>query len=129
MKKEKEKQSWVRWSPVVNLWAVLMLGICPALGAGRLQTDIVYGQAGGEDLKLDVFVPDGRGPFGVVVYVHGGGWSVGDKSKDQEPLDILSTAECVWFSIDYRLAPAHRWPSKPPILPCSTTASTPSHRP
>ncbi len=111
MKKEKEKQSWVRWSPVVNLWAVLMFGICPALGAGRLQTDIVYGQAGGEDLKLDVFVPDGRGPFGVVVYVHGGGWSVGDKSKDQEPLDILSTAECVWFSIDYRLAPAHRWPA------------------
>ena len=88
-------------------------GVCwAAADSAGLKTDIVYGQAGGENLLLDVCVPPGEGPFGAVLYVHGGGWSGGDKKDDRgELLDVFSEAGWVWFSINYRLAPAHRWPA------------------
>ena len=86
---------------------------------GELQKDIEYGRAGGERLLLDAHSPDGAGPFPVAILVHGGGWSGGDKSGSNRPGDgadispwfeTLSAANYTWFSINYRLAPKHRWP-------------------
>lgn len=79
-----------------------------------LKTDIEYGRAGGEVLRLDANVPDGAGPFPVVIAVHGGGWCAGDKSGkgDFAPvLNLLTTNQFTWFSIDYRLGPTNRWPA------------------
>lgn len=85
-----------------------------------VQRDIEYGEAGGERLLLDVSVPEGKGPFPIAILVHGGGWSGGDKSGSTRPGDgadispwfeTLDRAGFVWFSINYRLAPKHRWPA------------------
>lgn len=85
-----------------------------------LHRDIAYGQAAGVSLKLDVNVPLGPGPFPVAVLVHGGGWGGGDKSGSDQPgssADItawfapLTAAKFAWFSLNYRHAPAHRWPA------------------
>lgn len=85
-----------------------------------LHPDIEYGQAAGVSLKLDVAVPAGEGSFPVAILVHGGGWSSGDKSGSDKPgngADImpwfapLTAAKFTWFSINYRHAPAHRWPA------------------
>jgi alpha-L-fucosidase 2 len=98
----------------------LLLGAGLARGEGRLLTDIEYGCADGESLRLDASVPDGAGPFPVAILVHGGGWSAGDKRGTDKPgssADIspwfapLTAAKFTWFSINYRLAPAHRWPA------------------
>ena len=50
----------------------------------RLQKDVVYDPEHG--LKLDAWVPAGRGPFPAVVIAHGGGWEAGDKVTYITPL-------------------------------------------
>ncbi len=79
---------------------------------GRVKTDIEYGQAGGESLRLDACVPEGAGPFPAAILVHGGGWSGGDKTGGVDPLFVpLLRAGVAWFSINYRLAPKHHYPA------------------
>ena len=77
----------------------------------KLVQNVQYGEATGEKLLLDVSVPAGQGPFGVVIMVHGGGWSGGDKQKDVTPALEAMTGKFVWFSINYRMAPKNRWPA------------------
>ena len=78
-------------------------------GANRLNLE--YGEAGGEKLLLDTHVPDGEGKFPVAIIVHGGGWSGGDKETDIVPLFAPVATNFTWFTINYRLAPANRWPA------------------
>ncbi len=91
-----------------------------AAAFGDVQRNVPYGEAGGQRLLLDACVPEGPGPFPIAILVHGGGWSAGDKSGSDVPgntADIspwfgpLTAAKFTWFSINYRLAPANRWPA------------------
>ena len=81
----------------------------PAFSASRL--NIEYGEAGGEKLLLDAHIPSGDGKFPVVLIVHGGGWSAGDKEADIVPVFAASATNFTWFTINYRLAPTNRWPA------------------
>jgi len=80
-------------------------------GVGATHYDLPYGEAEGEKLLLDAHVPAGDGKFPVVLIVHGGGWMNGDKETDIVPLFAPVATNFVWFSINYRLAPAHPWPA------------------
>ncbi len=47
-----------------------------------------------------------------LVYYHGGGWVIGNPDTHDEVCRALAeTAECVVVSVDYRLAPEHRFPA------------------
>jgi len=73
--------------------------------------DVVYAERPDGNLKLDAWIPDGPGPHPVAIIVHGGGWRNGDKQTYVQPLfPILTQAKFAWFTIDYRLAPAHHFP-------------------
>ncbi len=64
------------------------------------------------DIPVRVYTPEGGGPFPVVVYLHGGGWVVGDlETQDADCRTIANGAECVVVSVDYRLAPEHKFPA------------------
>ena len=77
-----------------------------------LKTDIEFARPGGVSLTLDAFVPEGDGPFPTCILVHGGGFTKGDKTTFIKPLfEPLSKAGFVWFTINYRLAPANRFPA------------------
>ena len=82
----------------------------PAIPA--LRTDIEFAKIGDVSLTLDAFVPEGAGPFPTCILVHGGGFVRGDKQSYIKPLfEPLSKAGFAWFTINYRLAPQHRWPA------------------
>ena len=85
------------------------------LGSGwacaEKKSDVTYGTAAGEELKLDLFVPEGSGPFPVCILVHGGGFEKGDKQQQPKHLFVpLMEAGYAWVSINYRLAPKHKYP-------------------
>lgn len=78
----------------------------------ELKTDIEFAKVGDVSLTLDASVPDGPGPFPTVILVHGGGWMRGDKTTFIKPLfEPMTKAGFTWFTINYRLAPEHRWPA------------------
>jgi acetyl esterase/lipase len=66
--------------------------------------------------RLDVFAPAGARGLPVVVFVHGGGFVAGDKSVEGTPYHDnvglwAARAGMVGVTMNYRLAPEHRWPS------------------
>jgi alpha-L-fucosidase 2 len=74
--------------------------------------DVEFARPGGETLLLDASIPDGPGPHPAVVLVHGGGWEAGDKQRYIHfVFEPLSKAGFAWFSVNYRLAPRHRFPA------------------
>jgi alpha-L-fucosidase 2 len=82
------------------------------IDAAEFRPGIEYANIDGESLKLDASVPDGEGPFPIAILVHGGGWGGGDRAEVHVPPNKPFTdGNVAWFSIDYRLAPQHRWPA------------------
>ncbi len=66
-------------------------------------------------LRVKVYVPRGIGPQApAVLYVHGGGWVTGDVDVyDVSSGHLASSSRSIVFSLDYRLAPEHQFPSQP----------------
>ena len=63
-------------------------------------------------IPVRVYKPEGAGPFGVLVFYHGGGWVIGDlETHDRECRTLCNHAECVVVAVDYRLAPEHPFPA------------------
>ena len=91
---------------------LLPLLLLAVAARAELRTDIEFAQAGGTNLTLDAFVPEGNGPFPTCILVHGGGFTKGNKTTFIKPLfEPLSKAGFAWFTINYRLAPQHRYPA------------------
>jgi acetyl esterase len=69
--------------------------------------------AGGE-IPVRIYSPAGSGPFGALVYFHGGGWVIGNiETHDVSCRQLTAGAGCVTISVDYRLAPEHKFPAGP----------------
>jgi acetyl esterase len=66
----------------------------------------------GGELPIRVYTPQGNGPFPVLVFFHGGGWVLCDLDSHDAPCRILTNkVGCVTVSVDYRLAPEHKFPA------------------
>ena len=64
--------------------------------------------------KLDLYIPEGDGPFPVVIMVHGGGFMFGDKADGAglTGVDQLLAAGYAVASINYRLSAEAQYPSQ-----------------
>lgn len=66
----------------------------------------------GGSLPIRVYTPEGEGPFSIMVFFHGGGWVVGDlDTQDMICRALCHGAKTVVVSVDYRLAPEHKFPA------------------
>lgn len=57
----------------------------------------------GDNHLFDVWVPDGEGPFPVMIYAHGGGFSSGSKTKAIGSMPKVAKENVVFISINYTL--------------------------
>jgi len=68
----------------------------------------------GGEIPVRIYTPAGAVPMGALLYFHGGGWVVGDIDMTDQPCRMLAKAShCVVVSVDYRLAPEHKFPAAP----------------
>ncbi|HYL77817.1 MAG TPA: alpha/beta hydrolase [Bryobacteraceae bacterium] len=66
----------------------------------------------GGEIPVRVYTPDAPAPHPVLVYFHGGGWVICDLDMYEVVCTaIASRAGAVVVSVDYRLAPEHKFPA------------------
>ena len=89
----------------------------PAVGSfasvAPTHADLAYAD-GSQAQKLDLYLPEGDGPFPVVVMVHGGGFFMGDKTDGTglTGVDRLLAAGYAVASINYRLSGEAKYPAQ-----------------
>jgi len=73
---------------------------------------IIPGPGGGIPATVTTPKGAGKGPLGCLLYYHGGGWVIGDRaSLNPSVTRLANAAGCKVVSIDYRLAPEHKFPA------------------
>jgi acetyl esterase len=70
------------------------------------------GLPGREALGLRTYTPQGKGPFPLLVFMHGAGWVAGNlDTHDNVCRYLCARVPCVVVSVDYRLAPEFKFPA------------------
>lgn len=83
-----------------------------AVEVGRVEDRRIRGAAG--EIPVRIYSPAGAGPFGALIYFHGGGWVIGNiETHDATCRQLTAGAGCITISVDYRLAPEHKFPAGP----------------
>lgn len=78
----------------------------------KVENRTIPGPAG--EIPVRIYTPAGHGPFPVLVYFHGGGWVLCTlDTHDGQCRSLANGAGCVVVSVDYRLAPEHKFPAAP----------------
>jgi acetyl esterase len=68
-------------------------------------------------LRIRIYRPDGQGPWPVLMYFFGGGWSLGTlDTSDDVCRRLTNGAGCVTVAVSYRLAPENKFPA--PVEDC-----------
>ena len=76
----------------------------------RIEDSVVPGPAG--DIPIRIYRPAGAEPKPIIVYFHGGGWVLGSlETHDAICRALARSVDAVLVSVDYRLAPEHRFPA------------------
>lgn len=76
---------------------------------GRVRPDVPYGPEALQ--RLDLYLPEGDAPVPMLLLVHGGGWSLGDKSELRWLGEKLAQQGILVAVANYRLSPAVKHPA------------------
>ncbi len=80
-----------------------------------VERDVVYGDADGRPLKLDLVLPKAKSekPLPLIVFIHGGGWRNGDKAGGVgRVIPFVATGNYAGASVGYRLSGEATWPAQ-----------------
>jgi len=67
--------------------------------------DLEYARPAGIPQRLDLHVPDGAGPWPLLVFIHGGGWQSGDKTLSPAGAQLRQASRgYAVASVNYRLS-------------------------
>lgn len=77
---------------------------------GRVEDRHIHG-ADSAGLSARLYIPESCVPTPVMVYMHGGGWVLGDYTLvDSLARRLANQSNCAVLSVYYRLAPKHKFP-------------------
>ena len=79
---------------------------------GNVENRSIDGPGG--QIPLRIYTPSAKGdaPPPIAMMFHGGGWVIGDlDTADSQSRELCAGAGCIVVSVDYRLAPEHRFPA------------------
>lgn len=112
--------------PTVIVLAFLAIMVVEARGAGQRPMgqgdftgqslrDLEYARVEGKPLLLDLYLPESSsGPMPLIIWIHGGGWSAGD--KEQCPARKMTQQGYAVASVNYRLTGEAPFPAQ--IIDC-----------
>ncbi len=83
----------------------------PETSTGSTITNVAYSSTSSAQ-KMDIYLPEGTGPFPVVVLIHGGAFMMGDKSGEASNALALTANEIAAVSINYRLSSEAIFPAQ-----------------
>ena len=64
------------------------------------------------EIPVRLYTPLEERPLPLLVYYHGGGWTIGNlDTHDNACRQLANRARCAVMSVDYRLAPEHKFPA------------------
>ncbi len=76
------------------------------------ESNVVYARYGSRELQLDLYSPSsGAGPFPGVIFIHGGGWSAGNRNAFRRQAAYLASHGFVCATIEYRLSKEAPYPA------------------
>lgn len=77
-----------------------------------IQTGVAYLNDSNPYHQMDIYLPNGTGPFPAIIYIHGGGWVEGNRSDLSDIAQLYAKRGIAGFSIDYTLAKPNvtAWP-------------------
>jgi acetyl esterase len=71
---------------------------------------VLLGSLSGRRLEAEIYVPQGRGPFGALLYLHGGAFCTLSPAHVRKFAKRLAGDSFVVVNLDYSLAPEHPFP-------------------
>ena len=80
----------------------------------EVERDVQYGDAGNRPLLLDIYKPakPKADKLPALVFIHGGGWSGGNKTAGAGVAPHVGSGNYVGFSVGYRLSGEAIWPAQ-----------------
>ncbi len=97
----------------------LLMGACSkddvtedtTTASGSTLTNVAYATTSSAQ-KMDIYLPEGTGPFPIVVLIHGGAFMMGDKSGEASNAAALVANGIAAASINYRLSGEAQYPAQ-----------------
>ena len=84
----------------------LLFAVSASAVTPEVHRDLFYTEAKDKLQSLDVYAPPEGKDHPVIVWIHGGGWSKGDKASLQQKPQAFVDKGFVLVSVNYRLVPA-----------------------